>query len=195
VAELDAHYGELKLAAQDRLGRLFNPADYPPSLAGLFDVEWDFPSVQPPDYLRQLNPELFEQEKQRIAARFDEAVRLAEEAFVSEFGKLVGHLTERLSGGGDGEKKVFRDSAITNLAEFFNRFKSLNVQSNPQLDQLVETAQQAVKGVGAQDLRDSDALRRQIATQLSSVQSVLDGMLVDQPRRRILRTQARTEVG
>jgi hypothetical protein len=36
-------------------------------------------------------------------------------------------------------------------------------------------------------VRNSDSLRQQVARQLSAVQSVLDGMLVDQPRRRILR--------
>ena len=37
-------------------GRLFNAADYPDSLRNLFAVTWDFPSVEPPDYLQQLNP-------------------------------------------------------------------------------------------------------------------------------------------
>ncbi len=94
VARLDEHFAELKSAARQRLGRLFNAGDYPESLQGLFDVSWDFPSVEPPDYLRQLSPELYRQESQRIAARFDEAVRLAEEAFTSELAKLVSHLTE-----------------------------------------------------------------------------------------------------
>ena len=44
VANLDRHYGELKAAAAERLGRLFNPGDYPETLIGLFDVSWDFPS-------------------------------------------------------------------------------------------------------------------------------------------------------
>src|SRR4051794_18252172 len=38
VANLDRHYGELQDAAADRLGRLFNPGDYPDTLVGLFDV-------------------------------------------------------------------------------------------------------------------------------------------------------------
>jgi hypothetical protein len=49
VANLDRHYGELKVAASERLGRLFNPSDYPETLIGLFEVSWDFPSVEPPD--------------------------------------------------------------------------------------------------------------------------------------------------
>ena len=58
------------------------------------------------------------------------------------------------------------------------------------LDELVERAQQAVRGVAAQDLRDSQGLRQRVATHLTQVQSALDGLLVDRPRRRILRQPA-----
>jgi hypothetical protein len=114
---------------------------------GLFDIAWDYPSVEPPNYLQQLSPELYRQECQRVTARFDEAVRLAEQAFLDELSKLVAHLTERLSGDEDGKPKVFRDSAVANLTEFFERFRHLNVGSNEQLDQLVSQAQQTVRGV------------------------------------------------
>jgi len=74
----------------------------------MFAIEHDFPSVEPPDYLRQLNPQLYEQECQRIQERFNEAVRLAEEAFVSELAKTVSHLTERLTGQVDGKPNQYR---------------------------------------------------------------------------------------
>ena len=187
VWRLDEHYAELKSAARDRLGSLFDPTDYPASLADMFAIEWNFPAVEPPDYLRRLNPQLYEQECQRVAAQFDDAVRLAEEAFQAELAKLVEHLAERLTGSEDGKPKVFRDTAVGNLTEFFDRFKQLNVRSSEQLDQLVDRAQQVVRGVEPQDLRDSDQLRQQVATGLASVQSVLDGLMVDRPRRNILR--------
>src|SRR3569623_1955535 len=191
VGRLDAHYAELKSAARDRLGSLFNAADYPASLQGLFKVEWDFPSVEPPNYLRELSPDLFRQEQARVAARFEEAVRLAEEAFTSELAKLVSHLTERITGQEDGKPKIFRDSAVENLKEFFDRFKNLNVRSNEQLDELVEQAQRVIRGVEPQTLRESADLRQRVATQLSGVQSVLDGLLIDRPRRNILRRPAK----
>jgi hypothetical protein len=189
VTQLDRHYGDLQSAAQKRLGRLFNSADYPPSLQGLFEIEWDWPSVEPPDYLMQLSPDLYEQERSRVSARFEEAVQLAEQAFLSEFAKLVAHLTERLDNVG-GERKVFRDSAVANLTEFFQRFRSLNVRSNQELDELVDRAQRVVQGVEAQSLRDNEGLRQQVAAQLSRVQTAVDSMLVDQPRRRIVRSTA-----
>lgn len=187
VADLDRQFDRLKDAARIRLGRLYNPADYPPTLAGLFVVEWDFPSIQPPNYLLELSPELYEQERARISARFAEAVALAEEAFIAEFGKLVSHLVERLSGAADGQKKIFRDSAVTQLSEFFNRFRDLNVGANSKLDELVALAQRAVRGVPPQELRDNDNLRQHIASRLTAVQDRLDGLMVDRPRRRIIR--------
>jgi hypothetical protein len=191
VANLDRHYDELKRAAAERLGSLYNPSDYPETLRGLFDVAVDFPSMEPPDYLVQLSPGLYQQEQERVRARFEEAVRLAEQAFLEEFARLVDHITERTSGtNDDGTPKVFRDSAVGNLTGFFERFKELNVRSNAQLDELVERAQLAVRGVAAQDLRDSEGLRQRVATQLTTVQSALDGLLIDRPRRRILRQPA-----
>ncbi|MDP7303226.1 MAG: hypothetical protein QGG09_09005, partial [Pirellulaceae bacterium] len=187
VWRLDEHYAELKSAARDRLGSLFNSADYPESLRGMFQVTWDFPSVEPPDYLRQLNPEVYRQECERVASRFDEAVQLAESAFVEELQSLVSHLSERLAGQADGKPKVFRDSAIENLTQFFERFRELNVRSNEQLDDLVGQCQQVVTGVEPQSLRDNQVLRTSVASELSQVQNVLDDLLVDRPRRNILR--------
>lgn len=189
---LDAVFDEIRADARKRLGRLYEPSDYPAEVTGLFEVSWDFPSVDPPAYLLRLSPEIYQQEQARVTQRFEEAVRLAEQAFVGEFAKLVSHLTERLVTGEGGQPKVFRDSVVSNLGEFFARFRSLNVHSNPELDQLVERAQQLVRGVQPQQLRDDNDLRRHVATQLSQVQASLDGMLVDRPRRRILRAQPTT---
>ena len=188
VERLEEQFYALQSAAQDRLGSLYDDADYPSSLSGMFDVSWDYPSIEPPPYLQQLNPALYEQECQRVQTRFDEAVQMAEQAFVEELSHLVSHLTERLAGQEDGRPKVFRDTAVGNLREFFDRFRSLNVRSSEQLDSLVSQCDQIVQGVRPQELRENGGLRQQVASQLSSVQSVLDGLLVDRPRRRIIRS-------
>jgi hypothetical protein len=187
VASLDEHLSELKLAARERLGSLYNEGDYPETLHRLFAISCDFPSVEPPNYLQQLSPELYRQECQRVASRFDEAVQLAEAAFSEELARLVSHLTERLAGTDDGKPKVFRDSAVDNLRNFFERFRMLNVSSSEELEELVDQCGQIVRGVEPQQLRDQAGLRQHVATELSAVQSMLDGMLVDRPRRNILR--------
>jgi hypothetical protein len=45
-AELNGVYDQMKADAERRLGRLFDPYDYPPHLRGQFSIAWDFPSVE-----------------------------------------------------------------------------------------------------------------------------------------------------
>ncbi len=76
---------------------------------------------------------------------------------------------------------------MNNLTEFFQRFRELNLHSDEQLDQLVLQCQDVVRGVEPQLLRDNQGLRQTVAQELSQVQTVLDDLLVDRPRRNILR--------
>lgn len=98
VAELQPFYSELKNEARRMLGSLYSESDYGDDIASLFNVEWDFPNVEPPNYLADLDPSLFAAEQERAAARFGVAVAMAEEAFADELGKLVTHLHECLTG-------------------------------------------------------------------------------------------------
>ena len=122
-----------------------------------------------------------------MQSRFNEAVQLAEQAFIDELARLVEHLSERLSGTDDGKPKVFRDTAVTNLTEFFERFRQLNVRSNADLDALVVNAQRIVQGIEPQRLRDNISLRQHVSSQMAVVQAGLDQILVDRPRRNIQR--------
>jgi hypothetical protein len=118
-ARLDAarglaeHYGVIDNEARRRLGSLFNPADYPTTLDGTFDLEVSYSAVEPPHYSIALNPGVFEAEQARVRERFESAVELAEQAFATELQKLVTHRAERLTGLQDGQPKAFRDTAIT----------------------------------------------------------------------------------
>ena len=185
--ELSAQYDTMKSEAESRLGTLFNASDYPTTLDGLFDLEVSYPTIEPPAYLVALNPEVFQQEQARVRERFESAVELAEQAFATELQRLTAHLAERLTGLHDGQPKVFRDSAVENLREFFERFRRLNIRSSPELDALVEQAQQTITGVEPQTLRDSNRLRAMVARDFEQIQASVGEMLVDRPRRNILR--------
>ena len=134
-----------------------------------------------------LNPDVYEQEQARVRERFESAVALAEQAFATELQRLTAHLAERLSGLHDGQPKVFRDSAVENLREFFERFRRLNIRSNSDLDMLVNEAEQAISGIEPQQLRDSNRLRQMVARDFGQIQASVGDLLVDRPRRNILR--------
>ena len=187
VQQLDQSFHEIRSEAKKRLGSLFNPENYPPSVLGTITVEWSFPSVEPPEYLLQINPKLYEQEQQRIAARFEEAVALAEAAFVKEFQELVEALHERLTPDPGGQKKVFRDSAVENLTAFFQRFKQLNVGNNAELEKLIAQAAELTKGVKPEDLRALPTLKNEVCQGLGGIKDKLGGLIVLAPRRKIIK--------
>jgi len=101
----------------------------------------------------------------------------------------VSHLTGRLAEDEAGQRRVFRDSAVGNLTEFFSRFSRLNVRSSPELDALVEQARQLVQGVSPQPLRDSADLRRHVAQEMAGVQTRVEGLITEAPRRRLVRAR------
>lgn len=187
VQQIENAYDELVEQARQRLGSLFDPADYSGNLSEMFAIEWDYPSCDPPEYLLRVSPKLYYSECSRVQRRFDEAVQLAEQAFADELSQLIGHLAERLAGENDGTPKVFRDSAVTNLLEFFERFQRLNIRSNGDLDRLVADARQIVGNAAPQEFRERPTLRDRVAGQLTQVEASLGDWMTDRPRRSILR--------
>ena len=188
VDELEQEWPRLKEAAAARLGAFYNPDDYPDNLEELFIVSWSYPETSVPSYLMAIDASVYRREAARVAEKFEQAVELAEQGFVEEFNKLVSHLTERLTDS-DGGPKIFRDSSLESLREFFGRFGQMRLggKAEEQLEQLVAQAQRIVSGVAPQDLRDSGSLRQNVAQNLSRVGAELEGMLVSRPRRKIIR--------
>ena len=106
---------------------------------------------------------------------------------LTKLSQLVSHLAERLSGDGDGTSKIFWDSAVDHLNEFFERFQRLNIRSNAERDRLDAEARRIMRGVRPQTLRDQEPLRERVAGGLSQVEASLDQWLMDRPQRSILR--------
>lgn len=186
AANLQLEYETIKNAAREKLGQLYNPSDYPATLENVFAVTWEYPPIDPPRYLMNFNPELYEQEQSRIQQRFENAVAMAEEAFAEQLAEMVSHLIERLQDKPDGSQKVFRNSAIEHFKEFYENFKRMNVRSNPQLESLISQASNLVSGISVQELRSDRDLRQNLSQQMSNLKTALDTVIVDAPRRRIM---------
>lgn len=186
AANLQLEYESLKDAAREKLGELYNPNDYPATLEGVFDVRWEYPPVEPPNYLVTFNPELYAQEQSRVQQRFEAAVVMAENAFAEQLQEMVEHLIERLTDNADGERKVFRNAAIENFKDFYENFRRMNVRSNEQLENLIRQANDLVSGVDVKDLRENKNMRQNLSQQMSEVKVALDNLITNAPRRRVI---------
>lgn len=186
VSELEAAYASLKTEAQARLGKLFNGGDYPLTMSGLFSVVYDFPSLEPPDYLMKLNPALYEQERQRISAQFQQAVKLGEQAFAAELADMVKRMAEALQPGEDGKAKKFHSSTVSKFGDFFARFKDLSVGGNADLEKVVADAHKLMSGLDADTLKGDGVLQKQVKDGLAEIGEALAKAVVVAPRRKMV---------
>jgi len=184
--EMQADRYNIMELERERLVDLFDESNYPADFSAEFALDWDYPNVDPPAYLMKLNPELYQREKDRMQRKFELAIEAAEEAYMSTFAELVGHLVEKLSvqPGTEGQKMV-SGSAINNLHKFFDSFRDFSVRSNDQLDALVEDAKRAISGVEAKRIRESGDLRNQLSEKLGKVMEAVEPMLTTKPKRMI----------
>jgi ElaB/YqjD/DUF883 family membrane-anchored ribosome-binding protein len=185
AAVLRGAYADLKAAAQQQLGDLYDPADYPGDMAGEFRIAWEFPSVEPPDYLKDLNPALYEQQQRLIAERLELAIHAAEQSFASDLQKLVANLADKLTGAGDdGKPKQLSKRAVDAFESFFDRFRTMKLTSNEQLNEVVAQAEQIIKGVDLNAVKDpASGSRGALAEQLSKVAEAVGGLIVEAPTR------------
>lgn len=177
-------YQKLIEAAREQLGTLFNPSDYPATLEGEFGIGWGYVTADPPNWLKSIAPEVYERECARVRAQFDEAVVLANQAFALELKAMVDNLVTRLATPTEGKKTVLKTAAVTNLTDFFARFRELNVGGSEDLEKVIAEAEAVIAGKSPDELRKSGELRKTVSEGLAKVSESLKGMTAAQTSRK-----------
>jgi hypothetical protein len=188
LGDLDLAYSAMRDDAQRRLGpRLFNSADYPPTIHDCYSFSWEPVNSDPPAYLSTLSPKLFRREQQRVAQRFDDAVELAEAAFQTELMKCVDRMIKTLTTPDEktGRERHFKDSLTGNLQTFFGKFRELSIGSNDALESVVRQTEKLLNGVTPDALRSDASFRGEIGARMQSVRQQIEDAVVARPKRRL----------
>jgi hypothetical protein len=188
VIDLQDNYETLKQESRTALRSLYNEEDYPTDLNGLFSFYWEYPNLNPPEYLLNYNPELYRRQQEAVKAKFEEAIVKAEKAFGGELQNLVSKLIERMQPNPDGTRKVFQDSTVTeNFRDFFDRFKTVSVTNSADLQDIISQAEKIISGVSTENLKLDSVAREDLATQMQAVSTLLESKIGVQPRRSLSR--------
>jgi len=187
IDDLLSAYKQMKLEARQKLGQLYASKDYPDpdTLGDEFQIVWGFPNIDPPNYLKELNPALYAQEQARIAARFEEAVAQAEQAVAAELQELVAHLVTKLTPNEDGKRKTLNEKALKGLADFVQKFRQISIHSSPELEAMVKQVDGIAKGLDLKDLKANPEHQQSLFNDVSMIKDTLDTMLIDAPDRKI----------
>ena len=187
VAEFLAAYPLLREDARRRLKKFFNERDYPPveDVAVKFTMAWDYLSFSTPDQIREVAPEIFEEQRQRTAKQFSEAMQEIQLALRTGLCKMVEHLRDRLAPDAEGRRKRLHETAVTNLTEFLSHFDLRNVTDDAELKQVVDQLRGMLKPISLEELKSTDTVRQRIERGLSQAAEQLGSLVHEAPIRRI----------
>ena len=174
-------YDTYKAEAMGKLNGLYNPLDYPDDIRTHFSFAWKFLVLDAPSRSHLLSPEIYENEKRKFQETIDDFRVTATNALRTKFADMVNRVVERLS----GEKKVFKDTLISNIDTFLNDFDQLNINSDVELSGLTKQCRDIIRGANVDAIRTDDMLRSKTASDMSTVQGALNSMMRDRPVRKL----------
>lgn len=170
-------YPDLIEKARSRLNTLFNEADYP-SIAGMrarFEFGFRFSPVPSSGnwFLDGLNEEM-DKLRASVESHVDDTVRAAVRDVYNRVADQARHVHDRLTNyevdpeTGKVIGSVFRDSLIDNLKELVELLPSLNITSDPELDEIGAELRQITR-YSAKALRADTGFRREAAERAKKV--------------------------
>ena len=169
---LDAYPG-LVSAQAFKLGKYYRAEEFPDvqTLPRRFRFEYNFlPVPEKGDFRIQceerVRQDLAEQYERMYQHKLKDAMRDPWDRLHT----MLKHMVDRLTDEGD-ERKVFRDSLLTNPIELCDLLTRLNVTKDPQLEEARRMLEKAVRSHDVKDLRDSAGARVELR---SDVQTILD---------------------
>jgi hypothetical protein len=184
-------YADRKLEAKDRLKDLYDEKDYPTltEVRQKFRVDIQFLTFDLPGFLQNVDRTLAEREREKMAELFKGYGEEIRGGLREMLQGLVDHLLGALSSDSDGRPKTLRATALTNLTEFLTSFDRRNVTDDSELDKVVTQLRNTLGGITPKGLRKDMQYQEIIRTNLESVRTQLNSLVVPQSTRRILTSQ------
>lgn len=167
-------YDTLVAAAAFQLGDLFNREDYPTreTIEAKFGFRYSMiPLPQSGDFRVDIGEEGLRELQTQYEAVLHQRVTGAMTEAWERLHDCLSRMSERLADTEDGKRKIFRDSLVENAVEICGLLKSFNITNDTRMDEMRKQLEDAIRGVDADSLRDSDLLREQTKRKVDDILS------------------------
>ena len=178
-------YPRLCEQAEKRLGKIYNPTDYPDAkfIRSKFRFRYQIVRYGVPGELKELKKELWKREqdkaRQVVVEAADQIIQIRRVMFL----KLAQHLNEKLKDK-DGKAQKFHDTTITKLQEFVDSFDIYNVADDMEGAKLAERARVLISGKDVDAIKTTDTLKANILKEMDTIAKELEELVVDKPTRK-----------
>jgi hypothetical protein len=167
--------------AKERLGELFDEADYPNVDAAMNEFVLSYryvPIADTPAILKSVAAEAYKEDLER--SKIEGANEL--EAFRSHLRgtllQIIVNMRKTLTKP-DGERRVFGKRFFKNLNEFMSTFNGKNLSEDGELEKVVTQLATVAKGYDPDDLKDDEHLQKKLNTNLAKIDKSLKAMVAD----------------
>jgi hypothetical protein len=165
-------YPMLQAQAQQHLGSLYNPDDYPSvdEVVSKFGFKMVFtPLAESGDFRLDVANEDLED----LRRQYDDSLNARlNEAMQSQWDKLhdmLSRMSDKLVEPEGEDKRRWHDTFISNAHEMCQMLSHLNVTKDPKLEEARAKLQQAIAGVGIDDIKDDEFVRESVKTKLDAI--------------------------
>lgn len=170
-----------------RLGPLYNTLDYPPPpvFRAAFWIDWRFVDFGVPNLLREINAEVFAEERGKVQAQAAKARELIEQHAAATLLEITDHLEGLLQPKGGGKFPQLRTGALDKLRAFLDTAAMRDVTDFKDMQAVTRRLGQMMAGVTVEGLRDDDALRERLGRGMAAAKETVAKLVTDDARRGI----------
>jgi hypothetical protein len=174
ISEFLAEYPKLVNTQAFKLGKYYRADEFPhvDSLPNKFKFVYNFlPVPESGDFRINCESRVKADLQEQYDKMFQDKIKDAMRDPWDRLHNVLTHLVERLEETPEGQRKVFRDSVLTNAIEMCDVLTRLNVTKDPKLEEARRMLERAISGMDADDLRKIGSARVELH---SSVKDILD---------------------
>lgn len=165
-------YPKLQAQAQQHLGALYDPNDYPSAeeVASKFGFRMVFtPLPEAGDFRLDVANEELDILKKQYDAALNERLQDAMQSQWDKLHDLLSRMSEKLVEPEGEDKRRWHDTFITNAHELCAMLGHLNITKDPKLDEAKRKLEQAMHGVDIDDIKDDELVRENVKSKLDAI--------------------------
>jgi hypothetical protein len=183
VEQLVTMYDAAKADAQAKLGDLYCEDEYmtQDELRAAYSLTWQYVTLTEPDQMEQLNQEIFERERGRLQAQWDDAIGDMRGALRVGLAELVDDMVGRLS----DDKKFKPTKLLGRFEEFLATFDARNVTNDADLAAVAQQARALLTGVDAETIKATD-VRERVRAGFAAAKDTLATLEVGAKKQRLI---------
>tara|TARA_A100001037_G_C15062593_1_gene595513 strand:- start:238 stop:1182 length:945 start_codon:yes stop_codon:yes gene_type:complete len=155
-------YDQAKTDAKEKFGLLFRPENYPSLEEVRRKFRWSLTTIPLPtsgDFRVDIGNEGLKEVQTQYAKFYDEQLERSMNIAWQRLYDVLVRMSDRLDYADDENKKVFRDTLVTNVSDVVDLLDDFNLTNNQEMKEMKSNLDKVLRGVTADALREDTDLR------------------------------------